>query len=124
MIEMQQGEDNGAVQPESEGDKPMEGVKEADKSIGPKDEAHRRGPPDGGPTPERAANSQRALPDGAKVEPMLKDGNCLFASLAQGLNDLSPDVPHKLTAAEVRAKIAVHLRKRQSQDLGQVRGGH
>ena len=61
-----------------------------------------------------------------KVVKTEKDGNCLFASLALGLNHLSPDDHHKLTAAEVRAKIAVHLKKNEDvlpQDLGQGDAG-
>ena len=41
-----------------------------------------------------------------------KDGNCLFSSLAKGINLLAPD-GHQLTSGEVRARIAVHLRKNE-----------
>ena len=79
-----------------------------------KDEVSKRGAPATGPAAKRVASSQRALPEGAKVVHIDKDGNCMFASLARGINDLNPDASHKLTAAEVRAKIAVHLRKNEA----------
>ena len=79
-----------------------------------KDEASKRGAPATGPAAKRVAGSQTALLEGAKVARVDKDGNCMFASLARGINDLNPDASHKLTAAEVRAKIAVHLRKNEA----------
>ena len=64
------------------------------------------------PSAKRVAGSQRALPEGATVDHIEKDGNCLFSSLAKGINLLAPD-GHQLTSGEVRARIAVHLRKNE-----------
>ncbi|CAE7298517.1 unnamed protein product, partial [Symbiodinium microadriaticum] len=42
------------------------------------------------PAAKRTSGQQRALPDGAVVTPIAKDGNCLFESIAQGLCGLEP----------------------------------
>ena len=64
------------------------------------------------PSAKRVAGSQRALPEGATVDHVEKDGNCLFSCLAKGINMLAPD-GRQLTGGEVRARIAVHLRKNE-----------
>ena len=64
------------------------------------------------PLAKRVAGSQRALPEGAIVDHVEKDGNCLFSCLAKGINMLAPD-GRQLTGGEVRARIAVHLRKNE-----------
>eukprot|EP00439_Symbiodinium_sp_Y106_P035059 s1179_g4.t1 len=64
------------------------------------------------PSAKRVAGSQRALPEGATVDHVEKDGNCLFSCLAKGINLLAPD-GRQLTGGEVRARIAVHLRKNE-----------
>ena len=64
------------------------------------------------PSAKRVAGSQRALPEGATVDHVEKDGNCLFSCLAKGINLLAPD-GHQLTSGEVRARLAVHLRKNE-----------
>ena len=76
------------------------------------DASNKRGPASSEPSPKRVAASQRALPEGVTVDHIEKDGNCLFSSLAKGINLLAPD-GHQLTSGEVRARIAVHLRKNE-----------
>ena len=76
------------------------------------DASNKRGPASSEPSPKRVATSQRALPEGVTVDHIEKDGNCLFSSLAKGINLLAPD-GHQLTSGEVRARIAVHLRKNE-----------
>eukprot|EP00439_Symbiodinium_sp_Y106_P070472 s630_g12.t1 len=82
--------------------------KEGAQATETKEEQGKRSASSEGPAAKRTCPA-----DGVKVVKTEKDGNCLFASLALGLNHLSPDDHHKLTAAEVRAKIAVHLKKNE-----------
>ncbi|CAE7217270.1 unnamed protein product [Symbiodinium sp. CCMP2592] len=77
-----------------------------------KKDAGKRGGAATGSAAKRAAGVQRALPEGAKVTKIEKDGNCLFSGLAKDINNLKPS-GHQLTGAEVRAKIAVHLRRNE-----------
>ena len=78
-------------------------------------EAAKRAAPPAAPAAKRVAGNQRALPPGAKITAVEKDGNCLFASVALGLNRLrrDPETEKEWTAAEIRAKVAVHLRKNE-----------
>ena len=77
-----------------------------------KDDSSKRSGAGSEPAAKRTLGQQRALPDGAIVTPIAKDGNCLFESIAQGLCALDPDGT-KVTGAEVRARIAVHFRKNE-----------
>ncbi|CAE7715253.1 unnamed protein product [Symbiodinium sp. CCMP2592] len=84
-----------------------------------KEDSNKRGPRINGPATKKAAaalqGKQRALPEGATITTVEKDGNCLFASLALGLNKLQKgDNEKQWSAAEVRAKIAVHFRKNEA----------
>ena len=84
-------------------------------------EAAKRAAPPAAPAAKRVAGNQRALPPGAKITAVEKDGNCLFASVALGLNRLrrDPETEKEWTAAEIRAKVAVHLRKNEQKYVPQ-----
>ncbi|CAE7206863.1 unnamed protein product [Symbiodinium sp. CCMP2592] len=71
---------------------------------------HKRGSEAAGPAAKRVINVQRRLPEGATVTKIAKDGNCLFSAIAMGVHKLNPAIP-QVSAAEARAKIAVHLRR-------------
>ena len=60
----------------------------------------RRTAPVEGPAGKRVAGSQRALPSQVQVVSMDKDGSCLFAAIASGLNKLRKNNNKECSAAE------------------------
>ena len=69
------------------------------------------------PAAKRIATAQRALPSGCKVTKTDTDGNCMFSAIAKGLNKIGKGSEKEINGAEVRAKVAVHLRKNSERYL-------
>ena len=88
------------------------GAADKDRPAGPVGAKERRAG-EKGAAKKIMAVQQRSVPAGVEVAAQPMDGNCLLHCLAAGLKEL--DTPKEYTAAEIRARVANHFAKNESE---------